>query len=324
MKPMWHNQAGLTLIELMLAMVIGLFLALGTVTVYTQSKASYQVSDAQARLQENLRFAIDVIEPDLRLARFWGRNNEPGFVNTPAGLAVFCGGANATALVTNFGQQVGSVDDTIGYGAVVPCAVPAGAAQPGSDVLMVRHVSAQQMPPTPGTVQARTDLGVVQVFNNGINPAGFGLNAQTHDVVVNFYYVATGSDLDPNVPSLRRWTLDNAGNLVDEEIIAGVESLHVQFGVDEPATGSVTRYVDGNDPIITPGAVGFLPDAEIVAVRLWILMRSYLPEPTFVDQNVYTPPDADAAVINPGTPGFPVNVRRQQITKTIHLRNNRI
>ena len=58
-----RREAGLTLIELMVAMLIGIFLALGSVTVFTQSRSSYRTSDGQARLQENLRFVMDTIEP---------------------------------------------------------------------------------------------------------------------------------------------------------------------------------------------------------------------------------------------------------------------
>ena len=317
-----YRQTGLTLIELLVAMVIGIFLVLGTLTVYVQSRSSYRVSDAQARLQENLRFAIDVMEPDIRLARFWGRHNQPALVQIPAGLAVNCGLGNATALVTALNQQVNAVDESIGYAAGIPCPAPNGA-RADSDALIVRHASAQVTPPTAGRLQVRTDLGASQLFNNGINPGGFGPLAETHDMVVNIYYVSNGSDLNPAVPSLRRWTLDNNGNLIDEEMIAGVENLQVQFGIDENGLGSVTRYVDGNDPAITPGAVGFLPNAQIIAVRLWMLMRSYVPEVSYTDVGPYTPPDADLGPINPGAANYPANVRRQQITKTILLRNVR-
>ena len=87
-----RHEYGLTLIELMVAMMIGLFLALGSVTVFTQSRASYRTSDAQARLQENLRFVMDTLEPDVRLARFWGRHNAPGLVQIPLGAGMVCAG----------------------------------------------------------------------------------------------------------------------------------------------------------------------------------------------------------------------------------------
>lgn len=322
-----RHEYGLTLIELMVAMLIGVFLALGSVTVFTQSRSSYRTADAQARLQENLRFVMDNIEPDIRLSKFWGRHAEPSLVNVPGAIVVNCGGANATPLVLTLNQPVAAVDETVGYNAGIPCAA-ASVARPDSDVLIIRHVSQQPTVPTPGTLQIRSDLGVADLFNDGVNPAGYGPQATTHDLVVNVYYVDNGSNLDPNLPSLRRWTLDAAGNLVEEEMIAGVENLQVQFGVDENGPDinnlmSITRYVDGDNPIITPGAPGFLPNAEIVAVRLWVLMRTEVPEVGVTDLNVYNPPDGDLAAIAPGGAAYPVDVRRQLITKTIHLRNNR-
>lgn len=319
-----HLQSGLTLIELMVAMVIGLFLVLGSVTVYVQSRGSFIVSDGQARLQENLRFAVDTLEPDIRLARYWGRHNEPALVQVPGGLAITCAGVNATALVTNFAQAATVIDESVGYAAAVPC--PANtAARADSDVLILRHASGQPTAPGPaGQLKVRSDLGIAEVFNNAANPPGYGLNATTHDLVTNIYYVDNSSDMDLNMPSLRRWTLDVNGNLVDEEMIAGVENFQVQVGIDENGLGSVTRYVDGDDPIITPGAPGFLPNARVVALRLWMLMRNYEQEANFADNRQYAPGgETDLGPIVPGDANYPANFRRQQVTKTIRLRNNR-
>ena len=310
-----QRQTGLTLVELMIAMLIGMFLILGSITVYVQSRTSYRLSDGQARLQENLRFAMDLLEPDIRLATFWGRHSDSVLVTVPPLLGVNCAGVGVGALAFNFAQPVTAVDESVGYAAGIPC--PANTvARADSDALIVRHVTQQQTAPAAGRLQVRSDLGAGDLFNGGANPGGYGPLAQTHDLVVNIYYVDSGSNLDPNLPSLRRWTLDNAGNLVDEELIAGVENLQVQFGIDEFGNGSITRYVDGDDPVITPAV-------NILAVRLWILMRTDQIEANFVDQGVYTPLDGNLAVIAPGVLAYPANVRRQQITKTINLRNNR-
>ncbi|HXK57222.1 MAG TPA: prepilin-type N-terminal cleavage/methylation domain-containing protein, partial [Gammaproteobacteria bacterium] len=70
------KQGGMTLIELMVAMSIGLFLIGGALYMYSQSKNTYRASDSLSRLEESARFALDTIEPDIRLARYWGRNAE--------------------------------------------------------------------------------------------------------------------------------------------------------------------------------------------------------------------------------------------------------
>ena len=66
------GQAGFTLVELMVAVALGLFLVAVMGTIYLGSKATYLSQDAMARLQENGRFAIDTIGADLRMAGFRG------------------------------------------------------------------------------------------------------------------------------------------------------------------------------------------------------------------------------------------------------------
>ncbi len=66
---------GTGLVELMVAMMIGLFLILGAVTLYIQSRQSYRTIEAVARLQEKARYALDVLETDIRTANHWGLHN---------------------------------------------------------------------------------------------------------------------------------------------------------------------------------------------------------------------------------------------------------
>ena len=71
-----HRQAGLSLIELMIAMVIGLVLILGLVQVFGASRQAYQLSQGIARNQENGRFAVDFLSRDLRMAGHTGCVND--------------------------------------------------------------------------------------------------------------------------------------------------------------------------------------------------------------------------------------------------------
>lgn len=333
----WHGRRnpdqeyGLTLVELMIAMLISVVLMLGSVTMFAQSRSNYRVNDTVARLQENARFAITTMEPDIRLAKFWGLNGEPAFITVPGAIAVTCaGGIDATAWsIQNLGQEVAAADDNFAAGTPVnpvPCA-PNSVARASSDVLILRHASGQVMPATAGTIQVLTDLMQGQVFNVAV-PVGLAPEAQIHDVVINIYYVDDGSNLDPVLPSLRRKTLINGGILQDEEVIAGVENLQIQYGVDTDADGAVERYVDSNHAIVTPGAAGFLPGAEIIAVRLWMLMRSNQHENGYIDVGPYVRPDANLPAIVPAgrlpaAGNYPQPYRRLQVSKTIFLRNNR-
>jgi type IV pilus assembly protein PilW len=65
---MWNRQSGLSLIELLVAMGLGLILVVGIGTVYLGSRQTYRMQEANARVQETGRFALEVIGRSMRLA----------------------------------------------------------------------------------------------------------------------------------------------------------------------------------------------------------------------------------------------------------------
>ena len=69
---------GLSLVELMVAMVISLVLLAGVMQIYLYSKKNYLIQDSLARLQENGRYAMDLLSRDLRLAGYFGGNADTG------------------------------------------------------------------------------------------------------------------------------------------------------------------------------------------------------------------------------------------------------
>src|SRR5258708_24242122 len=56
-------------------MTIGLVLIIGATQVYVDSHTAYAVNDTTARLQENARYAMSVLEPDIRMSGNWGLTN---------------------------------------------------------------------------------------------------------------------------------------------------------------------------------------------------------------------------------------------------------
>jgi len=79
-----RSQRGLTLVELMVALVMGMVLLAGVATVFVANKQSYRLQDSLARLQENGRFAIEFLERDIRMAGYTGCKNLVLKANTVA------------------------------------------------------------------------------------------------------------------------------------------------------------------------------------------------------------------------------------------------
>ncbi len=74
-------QRGLTLIELMVAMAIGLVVMATMVKVYVDSSRLYRFNDEFSQMQANGRFALEFMRRDARLAGFWGCNQYIDVVN---------------------------------------------------------------------------------------------------------------------------------------------------------------------------------------------------------------------------------------------------
>jgi type IV pilus assembly protein PilW len=66
------HKKGFTLVELMIAMVLGLILVAGVIQIFISNKQAYRVTDAHSKLQDNARFALDVLSRDVRSAGFNG------------------------------------------------------------------------------------------------------------------------------------------------------------------------------------------------------------------------------------------------------------
>ena len=201
----------------------------------------------------------------------------------------------------------------------LPCAATNGA-QLGSDVFTTRRATVAAAPLEAGRIQVQTTRIQGELFNDGNIPTGFdAVTSETHNLLVNSYYVAADSDLIPGVPTLRRKTLiGGAGgpDIDDQEIAPGVENIQLQFGVDVDNDNMVDRYVNPGDPIFIPGDAAFIPGARVLTARIWMVVRGINREIGIQDTANYQPGD-----VNLGT--YTDDYRRMQVSKTILLRNAR-
>ncbi|WP_096087317.1 PilW family protein [Agaribacterium haliotis] len=76
------RSAGLSLVELLVAMAIGVFILGGVVKVMVDSKDAFLFEQEVAYLQENARFAVDELGYELRQAGYFGCNQQGSMTNT--------------------------------------------------------------------------------------------------------------------------------------------------------------------------------------------------------------------------------------------------
>ena len=81
------KQRGLTLVELMVAIVLSLILTAGVIQIFLSNKQTYSFQEAMSRNQENGRYAMEVLARDLRMAGFTGCPPTDRIANTLNGHA---------------------------------------------------------------------------------------------------------------------------------------------------------------------------------------------------------------------------------------------
>ena len=84
MKSVIKQQRGLSLVELLIAMALGLLLTVGALQMMLSSQGLYRTTDSLSRIQESGRFALDFLAKDIRMA---GYNTEylVALYNEPCG-----------------------------------------------------------------------------------------------------------------------------------------------------------------------------------------------------------------------------------------------
>jgi hypothetical protein len=300
-------------------------------------------------MQENARYAMTTLEPDVRLANHWGLINNPQMIigtvgNAPLNLS---GYANAQSCGNGFAIDLRRPLEGInqdGYtGNPLPCAATAsggGARRTTADTIIVRRADETTGAAAANTLQLYTTRqgASSQVFVDGTAPGPmvvdpvYGAQAEVRNLVVRAYYVTNGSSV-PGQPSLRRRNLvggPGAGNpqFIDEEIMPGVEDVQVQFGIDLGAdddgngtpddrdlNGLPDRYNGIATRYVNPGDPA-LAGAMVVAVRVWLRVRADTPEPGFQDGRTY-----EYADVSYTPAGNDRRFRRLLVSRTIQIRN---
>lgn len=180
---------GFSLVELMVAIVIGLIITLGVVQIFSANRATYQLDEGLARAQENGRFALEFLTQDIRHAGYLGCNRDvirtgPSKVEvkkpfnflvgaqryTVTGIRGFEYNSTATGIGDIYPAAAFPISNSLaGWSpALATTLVPAPGAQPGSDVIAIERMTPDAWPLVPPYVNA-DNVYLNPAFANRVN-----------------------------------------------------------------------------------------------------------------------------------------------------------
>lgn len=224
-----HPQQGLTLVELMIAITLGMFVVLAITCLVVSSKSAQSIQNDAATMQDTARFALNNISHSIKQA---------GYVNLDREDAPSVHTDNMTASVIGF--DASSLKATeYGLGSLVKSRNP-------SDILALRFFGS-------GTSEDGTIL----------NCAGYGVSAVAAEKERSWsiYYVDHDVDAEPAL-----FCKYKGKNFSSQAIARGVESFQVLYGINSASKPTTTQFHSATEITALDSAI---PDAELNQKTHW-------------------------------------------------------
>lgn len=254
MRP--HRQRGLSLVELMIGVTIGLALlaALGSLYVATsKARAEFNKTGEQV---ENGRYALESIARDVEMAGFFGRPGLP--VKLQYSASTICAIAKADMGFDGTTSPITvpvAVSGVAATAATTPTCLTNMVA--GTEALTVRYASGNTTPSPSSSefyLQQSSCKDDTTLLVYDTKSTNFSLRdkscvstktAELRKYVVRTYYLANCDNCTAgdNMPTLKVAEFVN-GSIQVSSLVAGVQDVHFSYGVDTDNNGSPDCYVD--------------------------------------------------------------------------------
>jgi len=305
-----RRQGGMTLVELMVAVTIGLILLAGVIQIFSSSKQLYRVQEATSRLQENGRYAMNLLSREIRMAGFWGCGS------TGADVEVTIDMTKPDAANLPSPNSNGGIDGADGAGGAPDSITLSGAF--GTGIWVYSHnVSAASLDVPTGN---GLEVGDAILICDGSHITYSQISGPTNPSTAGNMVVNTGSSVSPGNTSKTAYQFvppaevyktqkvtysiqnDTSGQPalfvtdkgVDQELVEGVEDMQILYGEDTNADQTADRYV--------PAGTAGLNMENVVSVRVTLTLQ------TVEDNVALTTANGDKRI-------------RKNFTSTITLRN---
>ena len=337
---------GMTLVELMVGLAIGLMIIVVVITVFVNANRNFKQDQLIGRMQESARYAMRMIATDLSMVGFWGplidssavnaqiRNCKTGsdpddatkcggfFANSVLDMTYDCGPGTGTTAPAYWAYDMSSFVEVVNESSADDAentfvCIDNAEFQAGTDILAIKRLRGRSLD------AARDDSGdddkiflrtngdaamILRYDHEAAAPSG----AEDWEYLVHVYYIQdhfiSGSDA---IPTLFRKRLN--GDSMGTElggVAQGIEYIHVMFGIDRidaPPDG-VPDYYKSN-----PGAAEM---RAAVTAKIYVLARSIDPDPSYTNAKSYQLGD-----VNKDFADNQDHFYRRVFTTTVQLRN---
>lgn len=294
-----RRQSGLSLIELLISLVIGLLLLVGLYELFVNNSRSFRQNESIQGIQDQARFALSQISRDISMAGYWGGMLVGGDLAqspTLAGLASDCGPGGAPwAFVTSrrveFFNGGENGDAATAFGCIADVL-------PGTDAVAVRRAAGQRAAlVTDCATAASLTGGTFYIKTNGVGGSLLQVPGAAHlacvsDVpieapfefyryVPRVYFIRDHAEkAGDGIPTLCRAELAAGTGTFETECLAeGVENLQITWGFDSDGDLRADRYSN------TPTAAEM---NRAVSAQVYLLVRSLNGEQSYEDKKVYS------------------------------------
>ena len=326
------RQGGFTLIEIFIALAIGLSLMAGVMSVFVGMKTTTVETSSYGELQENGRFAMSLITEDLLRQNLWGDftgiMDKGALTISPelADLAGDCtgGGVNNASFPDLVGHFRTLWGQTVNNPSVLGCITNA---KTNSDLIQLKRALASPFPDTALDPLTPADLDDKRFYiKSNANTAAI-FTGSVAIPTVNFgrvweyqhhiYYVREDVQGRNLVPVLMQGRLqkNNLKTITFDMMVEGIEKLYFMYGVDTDNDGAVNAFISADN--MTQDYWDNSNDVRILAVKIFIPVRNILPDSKYINNNVYQMGDSSFDADGD-------NYRRLLFSSTVTLYNARV
>jgi type IV pilus assembly protein PilW len=290
-----RRQQGTSLIEIMIAITIGLIILAGTTTLFVRNSRTHDEIRRANQQIENGRYASSLLADDFRNAGYLAEF-DPSTMSTPA--APDPCATDLTSLAAAMAMPVQGINNA----ASIPSCL--SDVKTGTDILVIRRASTCAVGETGcdaavngmAYLQASGCNSATELGSNNVNTY-YALDTNTsnltktrvdcatlapiHRYRVHIYFVANNNVASDGVPTLKRAEL-GAGAFSIVPLVEGIENLQLEYGVDTIATPTGMPATWTSDPGSDAGW------RNVVAAKIHVLARASTPSSAYTDAKTYT------------------------------------